>query len=157
MVKRAVFLVGHQYSGKSTWLRNQTYKDYVVYSLDSVVHELAKERGVSYSEAWSKLVGEANHILDRRLRDWLYEGKRIIFDRTNMTVKSRSKLLNRLIQEGYKVSAVVFPLLSSEEIQKRIDMRPDQIVPLHIVEEFRDRFEPIEGEELKKYEMVFHV
>lgn len=157
MVKEAIFLVGHQYSGKSTWLANNNHGCDVVYSLDSVVHELAKERGVSYSEAWSKLVGEANYILDHRLGNWLYEGKRIVFDRTNMTVKSRSKLLNRLIQYGYKVYVIVFPLLSSEEIQKRIDMRPDQIVPLKIVEEFRDRFEPIEGEELKKYAGVFNI
>lgn len=157
MVKEAIFLVGHQYSGKSTWLANNNHGCDVVYSLDSVVHELAKERGVSYSDAWSNLVGEANGILDSRLENWLKEGKRIIVDRTNMTRKSREKLLNRFLKAGYAVYAVTFPLLSSEEIQKRIDMRPNQVVPLHIVEQFRDRYEPIVGEERAKYAGVFEV
>lgn len=154
MVKEAIFLVGHQYSGKSTWLASSPYKDAKIFSLDSVVHELASVKGISYSDAWKSCVGEASRILDERLEDWIDAGETIVFDRTNMTRKSRSRYLNKMRYAGYSVKSVVFPLLSSEEILKRIAMRPNQYIPLKTVEEFRDRFEPISGEEKKLYEQV---
>ena len=144
----AILLIGHQYSGKSTWLADR--KDgYEIYSLDNEVHALAKERDVSYAEAWKSLVKEANKIADAKLVEWVVEKRNIIFDRTNMTEKSRDRVL-RFLTRDYEKEAIVFPLLPDEQILERIAKRPTQYIPLHVVQEFRDRYEPVNDNDYRK-------
>ena len=144
----AILLIGHQYSGKSTWLADR--KDgYEIYSLDNEVHALAKERDVSYAEAWKSLVKEANKIADAKLVEWVVEKRNIIFDRTNMTEKSRDRVL-RFLTRDYEKEAIVFPLLDDATIEFRMKMRPTQYIPLKVVQEFRDRYEPVNDNDYRK-------
>lgn len=158
MVKRVIFLVGHQYSGKSTWLSNNRVNSNTrIYSLDSVVHELCEKYSCSYEDGWKIHVKEANKILDKRLEEWVVAGFDIVLDRTNMTAKSRARYVNLFKHNDYSLSAVVFPLLDDETIKLRIKKRPEQVVPLHVVQEFRDRYEPIVGMEKDMFEHVINL
>ncbi len=67
-----------------------------------------------------------------RVRDQAVEQKRnIIWDQTNLTVKSRSKKLD-MIPSSYKKICVDFPIPSDWE--KRLD-RPGKVIPTNV----RDR------------------
>lgn len=146
----AILLVGHQYSGKSTWLAEHGHTlGYEIFSLDSEVHTLANERGVSYTEAWQSLVKEATKVVEAKLTRWVAEKRNIIFDRTNMTEKSRNRVL-RFLTKDYEKEAVVFPLLRNDQILERIAARPNQYIPLHVVQEFRDRYEPVNDNDYRK-------
>lgn len=155
----AIFFIGHQYTGKTT-LRNMIIEshpqyDFKLYSLDSYIHKLCDENGVSYSDGFKQFANEAGKLLEVDFKQWIKEKQSILIDRTNTTVRSRQKLLNRL--DGYEVDYIFFNNLTDEEIQRRQEMRPDQVVPLHIVQEFRDRIEKTGEVEARRLGKVFHM
>jgi predicted kinase len=156
----AWMLIGHQYSGKSTWIKNVIATDYSnnakkflpkIYNLDEYVKIVCDARGTNYNDSWDRNVNEANKLLKGDYTKWINEKCDLIIDRTNITKKTRMKFLKRLKQAGYEINAVIFPVLSDEEIKKRMDVRVDQKVPFDIVIGFRDRLEGIDYEERKYY------
>lgn len=158
----AFMLIGHQYVGKSSFvnrLRKGAYshlsrKEFPkVYNLDEYVKVLTDH----YDQDFLKVANEANKILEEDFKKWLADKRDIIFDRTNTTKKSRMRLLNILKKNGYGIHAIYWPALSDEEIQKRIATRPNQVVPFNIVQEFRDKLEPIDDEECKYYDNISYI
>jgi predicted kinase len=156
----AFMLIGHQYSGKSTWIKsvmstglsNQAQKHLPkIYNLDEYVKIVCDIRGTNYNDSWDRTVNEANKMLKEDYTKWINNKCDIIIDRTNVTKKTRMKFLRRLKQAGYLIEAVVFPVLTDEQIKKRMELRPDQKVPFDIVVGFRDKMEGIDYEERKYY------
>lgn len=156
-MKKAVIFIGHQYTGKSTAIRNflrGSDEEWRIYSLDLFVHQVAEAKGLTYDQAWKTSVDEANKLLNDAFHEWLQNGENIIFDRTNMKQKARLSFARRLVNAGYHITVVQMKPLTDEEILRRIELRPEQKVPFEIVKDFRDRFEPIDETEAKLYNEI---
>ncbi len=111
-----MLLVGPTLSGKSTWLRNN-YPDVNVISRDEILMEVAGTR--DYNKAFETV---DQKLVDRVLAERLTESNSnkisTIVDMTNMTVKRRAQTL-RYFDDSFNKVAVVFPILSDDEYQKR--------------------------------------
>jgi predicted kinase len=111
-----ILLIGPTLSGKSTWIRNN-YPNVNVISRDEIVMEVAGTR--DYNKAFDivdhKLVDK---VLAERLTESNSNKTSTIVDMTNMTVKRREQTLRYFDDSFYKV-AVIFPILSDDEYQKR--------------------------------------
>jgi len=111
-----IILIGPVLSGKSTWIKNN-YPNVDVISRDEIVMEVAGTR--DYNKAFDTV---DHKVVDKFLVERLTEANTTktstIVDMTNMTLKRRRKTLQYFDDTFYKV-AVVFPLLSDEEYQRR--------------------------------------
>lgn len=165
----AYILIGHQYTGKSTWVKetllpiiepyNKEHGRKVqIHNIDKYLHRVLDALELKYDEeGFSIGVNKANILLNSDYNKWLRDRDDIIFDRTNITRRARKRIVMPLIDEGYDLIAVVFPSLPDQEIEKRIAMRENQIVPLNIVQDFRARMEPLDEKEKKLYKQIFYV
>lgn len=115
-----IVLIGLPACGKTTFSNQEKYKDYVKVSIDGVLMEMYP--GHTYNEAYKK----ANHkeiskIFKERYFTALKEGVSIIVDKTNLTSKSRRKLL-ATVGKDYTKIAVVFDY-DLDELKRRNEKR----------------------------------
>ena len=97
---KALFLIGVPGSGKSTF-RATLPKDFVILSTDDVFDRLAKEHGMTYTQAFHKLgfkIPQAE--FDAAFQEAIANNRNIVIDQTNMSVAARAKKL-RLIPDHY--------------------------------------------------------
>jgi predicted kinase len=143
-----ILLVGPTLSGKSTWIRNN-YPNVNVISRDEIVMEVAGTR--DYNKAFDTV---DHKLVDKVLAERLTESNSTkistIIDMTNMTVKRRTQTLRYFDDSFYKV-AVIFPILSDDEYQKRnIDRnaKENKWIPPNVIKSMIDSFQaptPAEG------------
>jgi predicted kinase len=128
----AYILVGVPGSGKSTWIKNQTWMlGLNVVSTDTYVEDYAYKQGKTYSEVFeeymptavSKMVGHVVFCRDNNLD--------IIWDQTSTTIETRAKKI-RMLPEYTKI-AVVFRTPEKEEWDRRILSRPGKHIPQHVL------------------------
>ena len=136
-----ILLVGPTLSGKSTWIRNN-YPNVNVISRDEIVMEVAGTR--DYNKAFDtvdqKLVDK---VLAERLTESNSNKTSTIVDMTNMTVKRRAQTLRYFDDIFYKV-AVIFPILSDDEYQKRnIDRnaKENKWIPPSVIKSMIDSYQ----------------
>ena len=68
----------------------------------------------------------------------LEEGCDIIVDRTNLSTKSRARILNR-VPEGYTKTIVMFDV-SEEEHTRRLNERTDKSIPKSVLQSMKDNY-----------------
>lgn len=124
-----IMMVGPPGSGKSTQitsiLKNNIDKEYVVLSLDQYIEEYAKKNNISYSEAYRAFdMKRSTTRLMNNLKAAIKSRKNIIFDQTNMSVRSRAKKLSMLPKEYYKI-AYVFEI-SRDDLERRLSKREQE-------------------------------
>ena len=139
----AIFLVGIPCSGKSTYvnkLRDYEYwKDAVVLSTDNYIEEQAKRLGMTYNEVFQDCIDEATRQLEMSFVRAKEEGKRIIWDQTNLSIKTRKKKLTK-VPSIYKRTVVWFPV-DLEEALKRNKTREGKFIPESILKRMYHQFE----------------
>jgi predicted kinase len=141
-------LVGVPASGKSTWHRNK-FGEYPmpVASTDKIIEEVASSYGMTYNEGFKGLIQFAEIIMWRQITTCLMRGSNFIIDRTNLSVKSRKKFIDKLKLHHYEIECVVFPLpgtekLPSEEWNRRLESRPGKSIPGHVLSSMIEYYEP---------------
>ena len=136
-----ILLVGPTLSGKSTWIRNN-YPNVNVISRDEIVMQVAGTR--DYNKAFDLVDHKAvDKILAERLSEANSTQTSTIVDMTNMTVKRRAQTLRYFDDNFYKV-AVVFPILSDEEYQRRnIDRnaKENKWIPPNVIKSMIDSYQ----------------
>ena len=140
-MKRAEILVGLPYSGKSTYARASIGSRVV--STDVYIEEYADSVHKTYDQVFSdELYNKALTNMNTQLYSYLQSGVDIIWDQTNLTKLSRAKKINTLKDQfGYKVVAVVFPVLDEKTLQERMYDRAAKIVPHRVIEDMRKRYQ----------------
>lgn len=143
-----MMLIGPTLSGKSTYIRSN-YPSTEVISRDEIVMEVFGSR--DYNSAFKEVDQKE---VDRRLADRLAAAaaakKSVIVDMTNMTVKRRMATLRNFGKDFARV-AVVFPILSDEEYEKRnIDRnaKENKWIPPFVIKSMIDSYQepsPVEG------------
>ena len=142
-------LVGVPGSGKSTWVRNQSWASDCVYvSSDHHIDEYAASVGKTYNEVFKEY---ATTAVGKMLDDVVAAreaGKDIIWDQTSVNVKSRKKKF-QMLPDYYHI-AVVFPTPDPEEHARRLN-RPGKHIPKDVLESMINTFVmPTEEEGFKE-------
>ena len=142
-IPELVMLCGIPCSGKSTYvnkLRDYEYwKDAVVLSTDNYIEEQAKRLGMTYNEVFQDCIDEATRQLEMSFVRAKEDGKRIIWDQTNLSIKTRKKKLTK-VPSIYKRTAVWFQV-DLEEALKRNETREGKFIPESILKRMYHQFE----------------
>ena len=128
-------LCGIPTSGKSTYVEKlkklDYWKDAVVLSTDNYIEAQAKRLEKTYNEVFQDCIDEATRQLEIAFIEAKDKGKNIIFDQTNLTVKSRRKKLSKL--PSYYARGVIYFPISLEEALKRNENREGKYIPKSVL------------------------
>jgi len=142
-IPELVMLCGIPCSGKSTYvnkLRDYEYwENAVVLSTDNYIEEQAKRLGMTYNEVFQDCIDEATRQLEMSFVRAKEEGKRIIWDQTNLSIKTRKKKLTK-VPSIYKRTVVWFQV-DLEEALKRNETREGKFIPESILKRMYHQFE----------------
>ena len=142
-----IILIGPPLSGKTTWIR-ENFPTTEVISRDEIVMELYGSR--NYTEAFKSVdQKEVDKVLTQKFLDANKEKKNVIVDMTHMASKRRKQNLNYFTDDYYKL-AVIFPILSDEEYEKRNQKRIEEEnkdLPMGIVKSMISSYQPITSDE----------
>ena len=142
-----IILIGPPLSGKSTWIR-ENFPTTEVISRDEIVMEVYGSR--NYTEAFKSVdQKEVDKVLTQKFIDANKEKKNVIVDMTHMASKRRKQNLNYFTDDYYKL-AVIFPILSDEEYEKRNQKRIEEEnkdLPMGIVKSMISSYQPITSDE----------
>ena len=126
-------LIGVPGSGKSTWIKNANLdSNTVIISTDDIIEKRARAQGLTYSDVFQAEIKSATAEMNRILGDALANNKDIVWDQTNLTVKSRRSKLAQIPEQYLKI-AVYFSTPDNAELQRRLDNRPGKVIPSNVV------------------------
>lgn len=142
-IPELVMLCGIPCSGKSTYMDKlrayEYWKDAVVLSTDNYIEEQAKRLGMTYNEVFQDCIDEATRQLEMSFVRAKEDGKRIIWDQTNLSIKTRKKKLTK-VPSIYKRTVVWFQV-DLEEALKRNETREGKFIPGSILKRMYHQFE----------------
>ena len=138
-----VMLCGIATSGKSTYVEKLKKLDYwensVVLSTDNYIEKQAQRMGMTYNQIFDDVIDDATRELELQFNMAKDKGKDIIWDQTNLSVKTRRKKLSKL-PSYYRRSAVYFEV-SLEEALERNKHREGKFIPESILKRMWHQFE----------------
>jgi len=136
-------MVGLPASGKSTLVtsKEQLYEKIdlplFVYSTDNILERTANQLGKTYNDVFEKHIKSAQTEADIGLAEAIKNGVDIVWDQTNLTVKKRRSIIDRMRRAGYAVDCECFaaPKLVDDvaEWNQRLHNRPGKTIPEHII------------------------
>ena len=142
-IPELVMLCGIPCSGKSTYVNKLLTYEYwenaIILSTDNYIEEQAKRLGMTYNEVFQDCIDEATRQLEMSFVGAKEEGKRIIWDQTNLSIKTRKKKLIK-VPSIYKRTAVWFQV-DLEEALKRNKTREGKFIPESILKRMYHQFE----------------
>ena len=142
-----IILIGPPLSGKTTWIR-ENFPTTEVISRDEIVMEVYGSR--NYTEAFKNVdQKEVDKVLTQRFLDANVAKKNVIVDMTHMASKRRKQNLNYFTDDYYKL-AVIFPILSEDEYERRNQKRIEEEnknLPMAIVKSMISSYQPITPDE----------
>ena len=142
-----IILIGPPLSGKTTWIR-ENFPTTEVISRDEIVMEVYGSR--NYTEAFKNVdQKEVDKVLTQRFLDANVAKKNVIVDMTHMASKRRKQNLNYFTSDYYKL-AVIFPILSEDEYERRNQKRIEEEnknLPMAIVKSMISSYQPITPDE----------
>ena len=136
-------LVGLPGSGKSTYVQTylKEHPETVVVSSDDLIQAYADFHNQTYSWAYPLYVKEADRLFKAELSKAIADGKNIIVDRTNMTIKSRRRILANVPKNYHKVAAVFS--VDEDELKKRLqqrDLATGKHIPDSVINDMRRNY-----------------
>lgn len=138
-----VIMVGLPGSGKTTYA-NEHYPAYRIISSDAIVEKIAKDLNKKYDDIWEKYIGMADKQFFEELNDAVASGHNIVVDRTNLSRRSRARIIAPLISNkrvaDYNVVAILMdPQLDT--IRERLGARKDKTIAPGVIHSMRNLFE----------------
>jgi predicted kinase len=152
-----IMLCGIPTSGKSTYVEKlkklDHWKDAVVLSTDSYIEKEAKRMGLTYNQIFDDAIGDATRELELQLNMAKDKGKNLIWDQTNLSVKSRRKKLLKI--PSFYARGVIYFEVSLEEALERNKHREGKFIPESILKRMYHQFEiPTRNEDFDYVECV---
>ena len=138
-----VMLCGIPTSGKSTYVEKlkklDYWKDAVVLSTDDYIEKQAQRCGLTYNQIFDDVIDNATRELELEFSMAKDKGKNIIWDQTNLSVKTRKKKLVKL-PSFYPRGVIYFPI-SLEEALERNENREGKYIPKSVLKRMYHQFE----------------
>jgi predicted kinase len=146
-----LILVGPPLSGKTFFynrFKSEVDNKVTLISRDEIVMEVYGSR--NYTEAFNNVdQKEVDRVLDKRLKEANLSKDNVIIDMTHMASKRRKQNLNYFSDDFYKL-AVIFPILSDEEYERRNSKRiaeENKDLPMHVIKSMISSYQPIRSDE----------
>ena len=134
--------VGLPASGKSTWIKKnvevRTTQDIVVLGTDRLIDQYAAECNMTYDEIWPHRIDDATDVFFAQVKTALAARRNIFIDRTNISVKSRRKILAHVPKDYHKIACVY--TCSPEVHEDRLHSRPGKFIPQLVIENMKKDF-----------------
>ena len=138
-----VFLCGIPCSGKSTFVNKLKKLSYwenaVVLSTDNYIEKVAQEHNTTYREIFDECIDEATRQLELALIEAKDKGKNIIYDQTNLTIKTRKKKLSKL--PSIYARGVIYFDVTLEEALRRNENREGKYIPKSVLKRMYHQLE----------------
>jgi predicted kinase len=145
-----IMMVGVPGSGKSTWVKNYLTlnPDVVVASTDRIIEKYAFENGTTYNAVFNTLIKDAEKMMNEDIDRAIQEKKNIIWDQTNLNVKTRFRKLSRFPFHYYRY-AVFMETPSSVDHKYFLNSaeRAGKDIPENILESMINSIQPPTVEE----------
>ena len=143
-----IVMVGLPATGKSTRANELSAADLdaFVYSTDKFIEDAAKHFGVTYDEAFEDNIRSATANNEIWLKEAIAKKANIIWDQTNLGVKKRRKIINRMKQVGYQVQCIcILPpepahISDQTDWKHRLNNRPGKSIPSDIMYRMLDSY-----------------
>jgi predicted kinase len=118
----AFMLIGVPGSGKSTWAEPFLLREgYALVSSDAYIERIAASLGKTYGDVFKDTIGEATKWMEAQFKAFTETGSKLIWDQTNLSMKTRRAKLNKLLEAGYDVTAVAFEMPADELEKRRVE------------------------------------
>lgn len=133
-----IMLVGLPAYGKTTWIKaqsdrwNSADQRYIVASTDQYIEQYALDEMKTYNEVFADTIKSATRFMNESVRIAVAEGFNIIWDQTNLTIKSRASKL-AMIPTHYRRECVVLQCDTKEEWFRRLESRIGKTIPPHVL------------------------
>ena len=140
-----LMMVGVPGSGKSTWIRNYVtlFPDTVVASTDRIIEKYAFENGTTYNAVFNTLIKDAEKMMNEDIDRAIQEQKNIIWDQTNLTVKTRFRKLSRFPYHYHRYAMFMeTPPSNEHKYFLNSAERAGKDIPEHILESMIDSVQP---------------
>ncbi len=150
-------LCGIPCSGKSTYVNKlkklDYWKDAVVLSTDNYIEKQAQRCGLTYNQIFDDVIKDATRELELEFNMAKDKGKNIIWDQTNLSVKTRKKKLSKL--PSFYPRGVIYFTVSLEEALERNKHREGKFIPESTLKRMWHQFEiPTTDEDFDYVEKV---
>lgn len=141
-MKNAYIFVGLPATGKSTMIEkamNIYNGNMFVYSTDNYIETIAKLNGSTYNDMFAATIKEATQMCDEGLEQAIADGLDIIWDQTNLGLKKRKSIIDKLKPKNYFLHAVAIEMPESghfdawNEYKFRLQNREGKNIPEHII------------------------
>lgn len=139
-------MIGLPATGKSTFIKSLYKPDTWIYSTDMYIESVADDNGITYNEAFEANIKDATAFNEQKLQTMIDMQKDIIWDQTNLGVKKRAKIINRMKQAGYQVLGICITppepghISDQTEWKRRLENRPGKNIPQHILANMIESF-----------------
>lgn len=148
-------LVGVPASGKSTWVKDQTWAlGMNIVSTDIWVEQYAHQQGRTYSEVFQEYMPTAVEKMTEHVIFCRDNKLDIIWDQTSTTVSTRAKKI-RMLPDYYKI-AVVFKTPPTSEMKQRLESRPGKNIPWEIVSDMAQKLEAEPPSEEEGFDEIWY-
>lgn len=143
-----IIMIGPPLSGKTSWInKNFSPDEYELISRDQIVVDVHGED--DYNSAFGSVnQKEVDKILTKKLVDVGSSDKNAIVDMTHMGRKRR--IQNLSFFKNHTKIAVIFPVLTDDEYQRRNDKRTREekkTIPFHVIRNMISSYQTISHEE----------
>ena len=150
-------LVGIPCSGKSTYVEKLKkipyWENAVVLSTDAYIEKQAQRMGMTYNQIFDDVIDNATRELELAFIEAKDRGKNLIWDQTNLTVKTRKKKLSKL--PSFYARGVIYFEISLEEALERNKNREGKFIPESILKRMYQQLEvPTLEEDFDYYEKI---
>lgn len=147
----AIFFVGIAGVGKTTFADENEKGIISTYAItdriasDDIIEDIAQSLDKTYSDVFVQSIDLANKYAEVMVGIMSTSKRNFIIDRTNLTVKSRQRMLNLIKNTNdYTKIAVVFKEPDAIELRRRLDDRANfygKIITPVRTKEMQDRYE----------------
>ena len=101
--------------------------------------QYAKEQGKTYNDVFKEYMPTAVELMEAAVIQARAQSKDIVWDQTNMSVKSRARKFRML--PNYEHIAVVFKTPDAAEHARRLASRPGKTIPQPVLDSMAANFE----------------
>ena len=138
-------MVGLPGIGKSTFVEDLKSSGAVfIYSTDNAIEDIAKLSNKTYDEVFKDNINGVQKIINDDLDVAVKNKVDIIWDQTNLGIKKRKKIINRMKHSGYDVYCICFVQPKEQndkaEWKSRLANRIGKTIPYNVLKNMEKSF-----------------
>ena len=141
MQPKFIMLIGVPACGKSTWVKeNVNTAITAVVSTDSFIDLIAETRNKTYNEVFKDTIKFATELSLIAAKNAFLNNRDIVWDQTNLTVKSRKSKI-QMVPKNYYKEAIWFETPPHDEHIRRLNSRNGKSIPSVVIKSMVSSFQ----------------